>query len=283
MAKRPSNNARPVNTAKKPRPNQTGAGPRNRPSASAGRQSVAKARSNSASSNKTQLIIGSVAVVIIIIIVVIGLVINKQKNAVQGDGYGTSTASTATVSNGVISIANGDPKVTIEVYEDALCPICGGFEQQYGQQIAQFADQGKVRVNLHMLNFLNPSSASKDYSTRAAAALLAVATEAGDKPGLVLKFHSALFDPANQPQEGSATDRTNAQLAELATKTNVPAAVVASISSGKYVQQAAANADLGVQTLSAAVGADKVQTPTVLSGGKPLNTNDTDWLSTLVG
>ncbi|WP_051264829.1 DsbA family protein [Nakamurella lactea] len=295
MAKRPSNNDRPVSTAKKTPSGSGGKRPANsgpagsratgsRPGgakANAGRQSVAKARTNSNNSNRTQLIIGGVAVVLIIIVVVIGLVINKQKNAVQGDGYGDAKASTATVSNGAISIANGDPSVTIEVFEDAMCPICGEFEQQYGQQLAQYTDEGKVRINLHMLNFLNQNSASGDYSTRAAGALLAVATEAGDQPGLLLKFHSALFDSANQPAEGGSTDLTNDQLADLAVKSGAPESVRASISSGKYTQQAAANAEQSMTALRTAVGS--VQTPTVLSNNKAVNTNDVDWLTNLVG
>ncbi len=265
---------RPASASGRP----TGAG--GRPTGKSGRQSVAAARASS-SKDRTQVIIGGIAVALIAAVVIIGLVINKKNSAVQAEGYGAAKASTATVANGVITVAAGDPRITIDLYEDALCPRCGEFEHQYGQQIAQLTDQGKLRVNLHLLNFLDEGSASKDYSTRAAAALLAVATEAGDQPGLVLKFHTALFDPANQPTEGASTDLSNAQLAQLAAATGVPASVTTSIDSGKYVTAAGANAKASSAAVQAATGG--VQTPTVLSGGKPLATNDVKWLTKLVG
>lgn len=295
MAQRPSNKSRPTAASKpatkpatnpvaKPagRPAASGSPTTGRPTGKAGRQSVAAARNaTSANSNRTQMIIGGVAVVLIAAVVIIGLVINKKNSAVQGNGYGDAKASTATVAAGVISVAKGNPPITIEVFEDGLCPICGGFENQYGQQIAQYADEGKIKVNLHMLNFLNDRSASRDYSTRASAALLAVATEAGDQPGLVLKFHSALFAAGTQPVEGAAADLTNAQLADLAVKTGVPESVKASIAAGKYVAAATANAQAATAAVQAATGG--VQTPTVLRDGKPLATNNVKWLTELVG
>lgn len=242
---------------------------------------MAAARQSSGSNNRTQLIIGGVAVVLIIAVVVIGLVVNKQKNKVQADGYGASTASTATVDNGVVVVSQGSPAKAIDIYEDAMCPICAGFEEQFGQQIAQSTDQGKLTVRLHMLNFLNAQSASQDYSTRAAAALLAVATEAGDQPGLVLKYHSALFSPDNQPKEGSSTDRTNDELAALAVSVGAPEPVRASIAAGKYVTAAATNAQTSMDGLRAAVGS--VQTPTVLQNNAAVATNDVNWLTKILG
>lgn len=277
MAKSPSN---------KPRPRPQGGGtsssrPAVRSGGTSGRQSVAAARQSSGSNNRTQLIIGGVAVVLIIAVVVIGLVINKQKNEVPADGYGASTLSTATVSDGAIVISQGSPAKTIDVYEDAMCPICGEFEGQFGQQIAQNVDQGALAVRLRMLNFLDPQSASKDYSTRAAGALLAVATEAGSQPGLVLKFHSALFSPDNQPEEGASADLTNDQLADLAVSSGAPETVKASIAAGKYVDEAAANSTASMAGLRTTVGS--VQTPTVLQNNALVATNDIDWLTKIVG
>lgn len=302
MPKRPSNKTRPTGSSgsasrgagatapKSSNPKMSGSRPKGsspapkatgRPAAKSGRQSVAAARRNSSNSNRTQLTIGGIAVIAIVAIVVLGLVLNKKNNAVQGDGYGSSTASTAKVSGGVVSVGNNDPTKSIDLYEDFLCPDCAAFESQYGQQIAQFADQGKLQVNIHMVNFLDSHSASKDYSTRAAAAFLAVATEAGTKPGLVLKFHSALYEPGTQPTEGGSTDLSSAQLAALAVKEGAPQSVAASITAGKYVAQAKANATTFEAQMQKATGT--VGTPTVLSGGKPASINDVNWLSNIVG
>ncbi|WP_353650915.1 thioredoxin domain-containing protein [Nakamurella sp. A5-74] len=256
----------------------TSSGPR-APQSKAGRQSVAAAR-NSGGSNRTQLMIGGVAIVVIVAVIIVGLVLNKKNTAVPADGYGDSKASIATVADGVITISAGTPQTSIDVFEDAMCPACGSFEHQFGQQMAQLADEGKLGVRLHMLNFLNRASSSGDYSTRGAAALLAVATEAGSQPGLFLKFHTALFAEGTQPKENSGSDLSNAQLGEVAKTAGVPDAVVASIAAGKYVEAAAANAKTSQTAIQAAVG-EQWATPTVLHDNKPLALNSPDWLTTL--
>ena len=149
------------------------------------RKSVAQARTSN-SNNRTQLIIGAVAIVVIAAIIIIGIVMNQKETAVQNEGYGASTKSVATESGGVVTVSNptaGTTPKVIDLYEDALCPVCAEFEAQFGQQINQAVDEGKLTVNVHMLTFLDPRSFSKNYSTRAAAALLCVAQEDGSKPG----------------------------------------------------------------------------------------------------
>lgn len=248
------------------------------------RQSVAAARKSSDGSNRTQLIIGAVAIAVILVIVVVGVVVTQRQSEVQGDGYGPSTQSVATASpDGVVLVAKPDstPKVTIDVFEDALCPVCAAFETQFGQQISQEIDAGNLAVNYHMLNFLNPKSFSGDYSTRAAAALLCVAQESGSQPGLYMAFHSALFATDRQPAESGTEDLTNEQLAELAGSVGAPAAATSCISSGQNVQAAAASATTSSATLSTATGG-RIGTPTVVVDGAPVQQLTTDWLTNLL-
>ena len=263
------------------RPTPKGGPPARKPVA---RQSVAAARKSSNGSNRTQLIIGAIAIAVILVIVVVGVVITQQQSQVQGDGYGPSTQSVATASpDGVVLVAKQDstPKVTIDVFEDALCPVCAAFETQFGQQIGQELDAGNLAVNYHMLNFLNSKSFSGDYSTRAAAALLCVAQESGSQPGLYMAFHSALFATDKQPAESGTEDLTNEQLAELAGSVGAPAAATACISSGQNVDAAVASAKTSSATLSAATGG-QIATPTVVVNGAPVQQLTTDWLTKLL-
>lgn len=251
------------------------------PRKATGRESVAAARRSSSGNNRTQLIIGAVAVVVIIAIIIFGLVLNKKETAIQGEGYGPSTQSVATASDGVVTVmkAGATPGITIDVFEDALCPICSEFESQFGQQMNQAIDEGKLAVNYHMLNFLNPRSFSGDYSTRAAAALLCVAQEGGSQPGLYLGLHSTLFSTGTQPVEGGTSDLSNEQLAALATTAGAPAAAAECITAGTNIDAANTAAEASSATLSAATG--RVATPTVLHNGAPVSTT-VDWLSTLL-
>lgn len=253
--------------------------------ASASRTSVAAARS-SRSNNRTQLIIGGVAIVLIAAVVIVGIMMNRANTAVQADGYGSSTNSVATVDGSALTISSNTPPagttpVTIDLYADALCPICGQFERQYGQQISQAVDEGKLTVNLHMLNFLDKGSFSQDYSSRAAGALLCVAQNQGSTPGLVLSYYTALFAEGTQPEEQGTTDLSNAQLADLAKGLGADDTTTNCISSGASVATAQANASASSDTLKSVIGG--VATPSVIHDGQAVNINSTSWLSTLLG
>jgi len=248
------------------------------------RKSVAQARTSN-SNNRTQLIIGVVAVVVIAAIIAIGIVMNQKATAVQNAGYGASTKSVATESGGVVTVSNptasGTSTKTIDLYEDALCPICAEFESQFGQQINQAVDEGKLTINVHMLTFLDPHSFSQNYSTRAAAALLCVAQEDGSQAGVYLGFHSALFASGTQPTEGGTSDLSDQQLADLATSKGASEAAAQCITSGQNVAAATAADKSSTATLSTATGG-QVGTPTVVQNGKPVNIQSPDWLTTLL-
>jgi len=230
------------------------------------------------------MIIGTVAVALIAIVVVVGLVLNKRQTSSPVTDHPVSTNSTASVRDGVITVTAGSPTLTIDVFEDGICPACQAFEKQYGQQIMKAVDDGKVTVRYHFLNFLNQNSASKDYSTRAAAAFECVAAvPAATAPkGLFLNFHTMMFTSGTQPSEGGSADLSNAQIAQIAVKAGAPTSVAGCITSGANVAQAKATAGASEVLLSKAVG-DNWGTPTVLKDGAPLGINSTDWLSRLVG
>ncbi len=89
--------------------------------------------------------------------------------------------------------------VTLDVYEDFMCPVCGQFEGASRGWVPQYLDQGKLRVRYHVMSFLDRASNGTEYSTRAANAFAAVTDAAG--PDVAKKFHDLLY--ANQPSEGS--------------------------------------------------------------------------------
>ncbi len=250
----------------------------------ASRQSVAAARRSSPGNNRTQLIIGGIAIVVIVVIIVVGLVLNKQQTATQAEGYGASTQSVATASaDGVVTVTKpgSTPRATIDLYEDALCPGCAELERQFGQQINQALDNGTLTVNYHMVDFLNQGSASGNYSTRAAAALLCVAQNSGSQPGVYMGFHSALFAPEHQPEENGSSDLSNQQLADLAKSAGASEDAQNCISSGQNVAAAGAAATAFINNLNQITGG-RASTPTVVKDGAPLSLS-TDWLTNLVG
>ncbi len=270
--------------------NAGGKGPGQRPtgavrgSSPAGRQSVAAARQSAPNANRTQLIIGGISVALIAIVVVVGLVLNKVQNASPVTDHPRSTNSTATLQDSTITVTGGNPSLTIDLYEDGLCPACQTFEGQYGQQIMKAVDEGKLAVRYHLLNFLNPASASKDYSTRAAAAFRCVAAvPAGQAPkGLWMNFHTAMFSSGVQPAENGSSDLTNAQIADVAVKAGAPQSAAACITSGADVAAAAAAAAASTKKLVSLVPGGTYGTPSATRGDQLLDLNTVHWLTDLL-
>ncbi|MGC4892056.1 DsbA family protein [Micromonospora sp. DT227] len=93
-------------------------------------------------------------------------------------------------------IVYGSGPVTIDLYEDYLCPVCKQFQQVNGETINQLVSAGKAKVVFHPVAFLNRFSTT-EYSTRSSAASGCAA-----KGGKFREFTDQLF--AKQPAEGSA-------------------------------------------------------------------------------
>ncbi|NLU80108.1 DsbA family protein [Micromonospora sp. HNM0581] len=93
-------------------------------------------------------------------------------------------------------IVVGSGPVTVDIYEDYICPACRQFEQTSGATIEQLITDGKVRVVYHPVAYLDRYS-STEYSTRASAASGCAAE--GDT---FAEFSKALFE--RQPPEGGA-------------------------------------------------------------------------------
>ncbi len=98
-----------------------------------------------------------------------------------------------------VTIGKSSAPTTIALYEDFQCPICRAFEAATGAQVRAAIAAGTVKVEYHMVAFLDQSSTT-NYSSRALNAAMVVLDTAG--PEVFSKYHTLLYD--NQPAEGSA-------------------------------------------------------------------------------
>ncbi|WP_227983602.1 DsbA family protein [Nocardia spumae] len=232
-------------------------------------------------SNRTTYALGAVALVVVAVIVVLVVRWNSDHGlTVQEDGYGAAhdpAVQALLDSDGAIVLGKTSAPKTIDIFEDPMCPSCGSLEHYYGQQIAKQIDAGKFAVRYRFVNFLDPKSSSKDYSTRAVAASECVA-DAGDGP-VFSKFHMALFTTKQPSEDGG--NLTNEELASIAKDAGASAEVQQCISRGDRVDSARNHAQASLTALKDAVG--QVQTPTVLDGGKNVDVENSDWVTTVAG
>ena len=177
--------------------------------------------------------------------------------------------------NGTV-VAAGNPAagVTVDIYEDYLCPGCKEVERYYGDEITTALNEGKVKVNYHTVAILDDATTPPGYSTLAGNAALC-AVDAGIWP----RFHARLY--AEQPAEGAA-GRTAQELTAVGTELGA---------TGDFAGCVNRNAEAAAITdATEAAAADPVvapggrfSTPSVLLNGAKIDVQDTDWLSRAVG
>jgi serine/threonine protein kinase, bacterial len=181
------------------------------------------------------------------------------------------------VDDGVL-VGSSAAATTIDVFNQPLCNSCGQFNRSYGGDIQTAMDDKKLAVRFHLLNFLDPKSNSKNYSTRAVASTYCVAAQ--NDPDLYVKFYTSLFAADFQPPEDGSIDRTDAELAHLAQTVGADSTVIGCIRSKDDVGTAetkAANGDTYMHALNIH------GTPAVWDGKKLVDIGDTNWLTNLLG
>jgi protein-disulfide isomerase len=174
----------------------------------------------------------------------------------------TGTDGAANFDGGFISAGSGSKKV--DIWFDAMCPVCGAFEKTNGETLAKAVADDSITLRLHPLTFLDRASNGTGYSTRAALVCVAV-----HDPERALDYYQALF--TNQPEENSS-GLTDTELAKLATDLGIADIGDCIDRSGPYQAWAQANtahSQTGPIEVDGTKVLDNIQgTPTVIVNGK---------------
>ncbi|CAM4217910.1 Serine/threonine-protein kinase PknE [Mycobacterium basiliense] len=177
-----------------------------------------------------------------------------------------------------VFVGTSSAPTTIDVFNEPICPPCGAFIRSYASDIDTAIANKDLAVRYHLLNFLDDQSHTKSYSTRAVAASYCVASQ--NDPKVYTDFYAGLFASDFQPQEGAASDRTDAELAHLAQTVGANADATSCIRSGTDVGTAktkAANADATLAGFNAS------GTPFVWDGNRSVDLQNPSWLTNLIG
>lgn len=177
-----------------------------------------------------------------------------------------------------VSVGSSVAPVTIDIFNEPICPPCGSFIRSNAGDIDSAVNNKKLAVRYHLLDFLNDKSHSKTYSTRAVAATYCVAAQ--NDPKLYTEFYAGLFASNFQPAENAPEDRADGELAQLAKTVGVDAGVIDCIKAGNDVGTAKAKSAAGDTTLA---GLNATGTPFVWDGTKAVNYQDPTWLTKLIG
>jgi protein-disulfide isomerase len=193
---------------------------------SKGKDRAAKARQviadqRAAERRRTVTLWTSVAVVLVLFVA--GLI---GYTALNGQDEGKLVTPSAAADDGT-AFAVGSGPVTVDVYEDFMCPACGTFEEATGPTLKQLAADGKITLRFHPVAILDRFSQGTEYSTRSAAA-----AAAAGQAGKFTELHDVLY--ANRPEENT-TGLTDARIIELAASVGLTdATFVDAVNEGTY-------------------------------------------------
>jgi protein-disulfide isomerase len=213
----------------------------------------------------------TIVAVVVIVAIVVGVVVTltNRTSAAAGPAPNYPVARDGSV----ITAGQAAAPVTVDIYEDYLCPYCERLETAYEDQLTTALNAGQIKVNYHAISILDRASSPAGYSTRAANAAICAA-DAGIFPA----YHAELY--ADQPAEGSAGFSVD----ELTAKGT---ALGAGPGFGQCVA-AQANTRLIEDATNTAAANPALQTdgnfgtPTVAVGGRKVDLNDSDWLQNAI-
>ena len=167
-----------------------------KPTSTAERAAAALRERQRSERRRQLLIVGAVVAVLALIGGLTWFAISREDTT----GEAVSQSGTPGNTDGyAVVVGDADAPLTMKFYEDPQCPICQQFEATVGPDVAKAIEAGKVKVEYHIVSFLDRSS-KNSYSSRAANALYVVADAAG--PDVFKKFHDLLYE--HQPAEGTA-------------------------------------------------------------------------------
>ena len=245
-------------------------------------KSVAAARGQS-SGNRIKVLIGVVVVVVLAVAVVGGVLLTRPSTPEALTPAPDLKALSVPVQrqpDATVLVGKDTAKVTVDVYEDFLCPICGTFEKKYGDQLRQHVEAGDLKIRYHVLPLLVRLSDPEGYSRDSANAAVCAA-DAGKFP----EYHDSLY--AKQPEENGA-GYTIAQLVQLGTDLGITGdAFKTCVESGTYHQALEADLDKADNTphlqAERSDGSKGFQgTPSVAVGDKLISIDNENWISDLL-
>lgn len=139
---------------------------------------------------RTFAVVGTVLAVLVVA-VVIGLVVQNSRTS----SYTAADAPAGVLSSNslIIPVGAAAAPSTLSVYEDPRCPACGEFEKSFHTTVNKLLGQGKIKVEYHVVSFIDRHDSGK--GSKNAANALACAQNVGK----FHNFHDVIY--ANQPGE----------------------------------------------------------------------------------
>ncbi|ADG97744.1 hypothetical protein Srot_1274 [Segniliparus rotundus DSM 44985] len=203
------------------------------------------------------------------------------RSAAEPEPPAAQSPAPAAVLEEVLQIGDPDALQPIDLYLDFLDPNSATLIQLLGEEMRKQIEDRKLVVNLRLVGYLDPYSASASYSSRALIAMYLVTGET-QTADTAWKFLRRLFDADIQPRQGALKDLSDSELADIARQIGAPESAADFIATG----QDRANVDshqIHLRNMARMSGLGGRGTPFATYRGRPfLLDPDGAWLNALV-
>jgi protein-disulfide isomerase/uncharacterized membrane protein YphA (DoxX/SURF4 family) len=143
---------------------------------------------------------GAAAVVLLVTLIGGGVQGSRAKISSDADAANASSATG-------VRVGNQQAPVLVDLYEDFQCPTCNALEQSgLATSLAAKIKATNIKVNYHVMSFLDSLSNGNKYSSRAANAGYCAADQS---PETFQKFHDILYGKDASGQNNQPAENTN--------------------------------------------------------------------------
>lgn len=159
------------------------------------RKAKAQAAATTRGRGANAVIVGGVVLIVAIVLVVGAVVVN----AVRDGGEVSELPQGVAAGEPIEPFADANPPQdapVVDVYEDFRCPACKGFEHYEGDTVTQLAQDGEIRLRVHLMTLIDNNVGGESSAIAGSSAICAA------DQGKWAEYHKALFEL--QPQQETA-------------------------------------------------------------------------------
>lgn len=161
------------------------------------RKAKARAAAKNTGKGANTVVVGGVVLILAIVLVVGAVIVNSVRSA----GGASQLPEGVAAGEPLEPYADAEPSAdvpVVDVYEDFRCPACKVFEQYEGETFTQLAEEGRIRLRVHLKTVIDSMTGGDSSAVAGSSAVCAL------DQGKWTEYHAALFalQPTSETRDG---------------------------------------------------------------------------------
>ncbi len=161
------------------------------------RKAKARAAAKNTGRGANAVVVGGVVLILAIVLVVGAVIVNSVRSE-GGEGKLPEGVAAGEPLEPYADAQPAEDVPVVDVYEDFRCPACKVFEQYEGETFTQLAEDGKIRLRVHLKTVIDSMTGGDSSAVAGSSAVCAL------DQGKWTEYHEALFalQPTSETRDG---------------------------------------------------------------------------------